>query len=265
MKAIQWRYTEEDGSIRVVVPRDDSNLHSFTVHRETALFLGGTLCMLYLSLPEQREEIYFCDFRKLPIAAKGSVVTAADAAHRSQDIDAGFGFRRGSGCDALWLGSRGWQPDRVWFRIDDRDAPKPSTRSLPQGRIDVSPKPSHGSLRLAGMHAAALFVLGILVVFAIAGQTSRTRVGAEELQQPLSPRTEPAIGTVVQVTTTDVVSGISDSTPPARADEPGKRIRKKDSRHRIRETATPAVQQPGRADVTVPCTRDMIEKGIPCS
>lgn len=255
MRSVQWHFLDDTGCLRIVVPNGGERPTEILMRGDAPAMLSGTLCMLAIVDHKGREEMYFCDFRKLRVLARGRSLEPLRSGDNTISGAIAFGFRKGSGKDSLWLGDRAWQDTKMMF-----GALPASTlpTSLPLISIDGKRSPAL-TLRTAVASIAILVLVSVALVFGITSYRLRENPappvsgnhsgGRNEL---IAPKGAEPGGTM---------AGPADSRSEIPADE-SRALQKK--RKVKRDVRNDPEAERGVPVLNVPCTRDMVDRGIPC-
>lgn len=263
MKTVRWEFSEENRKLHLRIPVVQADPLEITIDGGMVSYLQRTLCMLYVIQTEKREDVFFCDFRKLQVTSDRFSNNVIDFSGTALTADERFGFRRGSGPDALWLGLRGWQAERAFFGVSGNvnNAPNKSVIQVSAERKSVL---RGRTVRMIGAYAAALLFASAAIVFGLAGTSPHMQEISDVRGRTVSAVEQPPVQTVGSVSETENAKTISVHNE---TEVHGSQDRKQDVR-RSGKRSDPGPQMPAagsRNDVRVPCTHDMAEKGVPCS
>jgi hypothetical protein len=251
---------------------------SFQIDGKVTRYLTR-FCSLHMNLKNRSEEILLCDFKNLKkISDRHTLSLSLKTVHASirnsfggvEPLVGSYSIKLADKTECQWLGPKGWQESRHYFEF-----PFASGLDLTMEQPGPVQKGYSSRKKVLLATAVALIFASVSVPIVsgyLGGGGSSETVPAHKIEIMHTPTLTPAVATHVDAHMSGKVAenSIADK---AEADVPEKApVRKVKERLKSRsrntmvkrdKTAVKETEPDSRLDI--PCTRDMIEKGISCN
>ena len=267
MKIVEWSQDPaKPDEIVFRVPLEGGGVAMFTLAGGVAGYLAR-FCILHLNLPGQTEKEFLCDFKKLKgrslrlSDARVSISAAENDLAPKTCINCNYSIRHTGNNIAPWLGMNGWQESRHYFDIKT-DARSKSITGMSAQNMRRAPAPKK-TLLAASVAIATAAVLVPLVFGFFGSQTALT--GKDIGLQGGSDQTRPDVA-IVSGAASDKKYDVTSQAGVGIQEGPARKVKDalKSGGHyaQTKKSARPTALPENNLEI--PCTKDMMEKGILC-